>query len=304
MELVSSIQQAILAFVTACNQSGYKPLVQEVEQWLKDPEPEEAVYRTERIDRPSVQLQTGSISRMIEGIYAEQLKEIREHVTAIAGAGLSSVTLPRERRVEVSPAEGPVSHLVRIGWLETVLVGEIERIQVTELGDALLRALERHNQDDPEVGLVVLDREDPLAYPRLVGRLHEAGAGLLVDPYLEVDALHHVVVSTRLSRLLVLDNGRNGSRLGAITTYLGGRLTRPIQVRSSPDLHDRVVISEDAEVLTIGSSLNGLHKHTTMIVPVPSAGAPALVEYYDNLWKEARSLGEAHDEEQTDSGTS
>lgn len=174
-------------------------------------------------------------------------------------------------------------------------------MRITDLGAALLAAAERDEPQHGDVDLIVLDRDDSLAYPKLVARLHDVGEGLLVDPYLEVSALHTLLTSTRLARVLVLDNGRNGSKLAALTTHLTStRLPREIEVRSSAELHDRVVVSAEGEVLTIGSSINGLNKHTTALVQVPAPGAATMRDYYERLWSDATPLGASPPDENSD----
>lgn len=313
VEIVTPAQQCLLGFVAACERSGYNPTVDEVSLWLDDPEPRDAEYGYEPVPG-SASLDThepvaGALSRMIEGIAADRAASAANYMRLAAtgnkhpsiehyldlvqkytaGAG-GQQPRKRLRRVEVEPAEGDVEHLVRIGWLVRVSKDSRERVRLSDLGRALLTSAESNAGDEGGVGLVVLDRDDPLSYPRLVARLNDVGDGLLVDPYLEVAALHNIVISTQIERVMIGGGPRNRNRVGAISTYLGGALDRPIEVRTSEELHDRVAISTAGEVLTIGSSINGLNKHTTMIVPVPSVGAQALVSYYDDLWEKGVKL--------------
>lgn len=299
MDIVTPAQNRALAFVSECNRSGYRPSSVEIETWLSNPDPKEGVYKTEAVKNPARFFETAAIGgntigRMLEGMLAEN-----ERFSAAVRDLYPSSRLPKDfwstrtRRVEVTPPETTVAHLIRLEWLayeEHTTRGD--EVRITDLGTALLAAAERDEPQQGDVDLIVLDRDDPLAYPKLVARLHDVGEGLLVDPYLEVSALHTLPASTRLTRFLVLDNGRNGSKLAALTTHLASsRLPREIEVRSSTELHDRVILSAEGEVLTIGSSINGLHKHTTALVQVPAPGAATIKEYYERLWSAAIPLG-------------
>lgn len=313
VEIVTPAQQCLLGFVAACERSGYNPTVDEVSLWLDDPEPREAEYRYEPI-AGSASSDThapvaGTLSRMIEGIAADHapagksyarllatgnkhpsIANYRNLVQKYTAGAAGQQPRKRLRRVEVEPAEGDVEHLVRIGWLVQVSKGSHERVRLSDLGRALLTSAQNSVDDEGGVGLVILDRDDPLSYPRLVARLNDVGDGLLVDPYLELSDLHNIVVSTQIERVMIGSGPRNQKRVVGISTYLASVPHRPIEVRTSEELHDRVAISTAGEVLTIGTSINGLSKHTTMIAPVPSVGARALVNYYDELWERATEL--------------
>lgn len=124
----------------------------------------------------------------------------------------------------------------------------------------------------------------PLAYPILVGQLAAAGPGLLVDPYLKLADLHTIVVSTQLTRLLVSGKTNNRGDVGAMLACLGnGSLSRRVEVRSSTGLHDRVLMADDGDVLTVGTSLNGVGKTTTVVSPMPSPARESLRDEYERL---------------------
>jgi len=124
----------------------------------------------------------------------------------------------------------------------------------------------------------------PLAYPILVGQLAAAGPGLLVDPYLKLADLHTIVVSTQLTRLLVSGKTNNRGEVGAMLACLGkGSLSRRVEVRSSTGLHDRVLMADDGDVLTVGTSLNGVGKTTTVVSPMPSPARESLRDEYERL---------------------
>lgn len=312
MDIVTTVQHRALTFVSECNRSGHRPSSVEIETWLSNPDPKEGVYRTEAVKNPAQFFETAAfgentIARILEGMRAQNAERFSSAARALYPSPRLSKDFwtTRTRRVEVTPPETTVAHLIRLQWLsceEHATRGD--EVRITELGGALLAAAERDEPQQGDVDLIVLDRDDPLAYPKLVARLHDVGEGLLVDPYLEVSALHTLLTSTRLARFLVLDNGRNGSKLAALTTHLAStRLPREVEVRSSAELHDRVIVSAEGEILTIGSSINGLHKHTTALVQVPAPGAATMKDYYERLWSTSTPLGASRtDEDSEDDG--
>ncbi|MFE0590319.1 hypothetical protein [Micromonospora echinospora] len=196
-----------------------------------------------------------------------------------------------------------MEHLVRLTWLEKVAApqGDDSGLRLTDLGCALLRDAETEEESDEDISVVVLGREDPLAYPILVGQFAAAGAGLLVDPYLKLADLHTIVVSTQLTRLLVSRKAPNRGVVASMEAYLDSQsLARPIEVRSSSKLHDRVLIADDGDVLTVGTSLNGIGKTTMVMTPIPSPARESLRSEYERLWSEATLVGPSPAEEEAD----
>jgi len=103
-------------------------------------------------------------------------------------------------------------------------------------------------------------------------------AQLATTQILKLNDLHMILLSTQLTRLLV--SGKHNEReIGALRTYLAsGSLSRKIEVRSSTKLHDRVLLTNEGDVLTIGTSLNGVGRTTTVMTPIPRPAREALAE--------------------------
>ncbi|ODR15989.1 hypothetical protein BHQ23_31490 [Mycobacterium gordonae] len=160
------------------------------------------------------------------------------------------------------------------------------------MGRALFRSHEREDSDE-DVSVVVLGKDDPLAYPMLVGHLAAAGPGLLVDPYLQLDELHMVVVSTGLTRILVSGKPRHKRVVASMRAYLdSASLPRRVEARASTALHDRVLIADaEEQVLTLGTSLNGVGKVTTVLSPMPEKAREVLRADYAQLWNDAELVG-------------
>ncbi len=56
-------------------------------------------------------------------------------------------------------------------------------------------------------------------------------------------------------------------------------------------LHDRLLIADDGDVLTLGTSLNGVGKTTTVMSPVPPPARDSLKDEYERLWASATLVG-------------
>lgn len=257
MQILSETQHRTLAFVHACGRGGYRPTVTEVEEWLDNPQPEGALW--------------------------EPLSALARGTALTIAQAFSSIMSRRTRE-----AESDVDHLVKIGWL----VVDEERVGLSELGRALLHDAELEVAEESGVSVVVLGRDDPLAYPQLIGHLAGLGAGLLVDQYLRLEQLHQLVQSTQIDRVLVsaLDNMK--SARSAMTTYLDSpSMLRPIEVRASGGLHDRLMAADSGEVHTVGTSLNGIGRVTTVITPLPTIAAAAMAAEAQAHWSSAETVG-------------
>ncbi|OBG00708.1 hypothetical protein A5773_04260 [Mycobacterium sp. 852014-52450_SCH5900713] len=287
MDILSEEQYAVLGFIAACNRSGYSPKAAEVTLWRKRPIPAPAEYRTFQrgpISSLGALGQVSALTRMIDTTYSQYVRSFAKLAGVFYDEGTS--------RELIKAAESVIDHLVYLGWLEKVTdSGEDSRLRLTDIGNALLRDREREAATEDDVSVVVLGNGDPLAYPLMVGQLANAGAGYLVDPYLKLDVLHMVVMNTHLTRVLVSPKTGKGV-LPAMRTYLDSpSLARRVELRESGGLHDRYVFAEDKSAFMLGTSLNGVGKTTTVLVPIPSPARETLRDTYERLWEEATLIG-------------
>ncbi|MDS1116385.1 hypothetical protein RD149_21815 [Gordonia westfalica] len=313
VNILTDQQYALLTFIAACNRNSYDPTEEEVMLWWDNRQPAPAEYKTVEVPSvfsgPSSPLsslssaslfgRSESLSKMFETMLADRVWG------GLGGSGYITRYLQNTRRELVKPAETTLEHLVRLTWLEEIGPDESPArppaLRLTKLGHALLRDRERESADSEDVSVVVLQVDDPLAYPQLVGQLANAGEGLLVDPYLKLADLNRIVVSTSLTRLLVTGVKSNQSEIAAMQTYLDSpSLSRHVEVRSSMELHDRLLIADDEEepILTLGTSLNGVGRKLTVLSPVPSSEHSTLRDAYETIWENAELVGPEYDEDE------
>lgn len=297
MDVLTDEQYEILAFIAICNRRNYRPTEQEVSLWRENPEPRPAKYRW--VSDPSAEgLPPGLLQQSMMQAVAN-LQPITAQINAAVAAAATGWMrtlgpINSGRRELVTSAETVISHLVRLSWLERVDERGKDRVglRLTDLGHALYSDVEINDATEEDLSVVVLGKDDPLAYPMLIGHLAGVGPGLLVDPYLKLDGLHALVVSTQLTRVLVSAQPSNVGVLAAMQVHLDSTsLSRNIEVRASKELHDRVVIGDEGDVYTLGSSLNGVGRKTTVFTPMPDSAAQALEDEYEELWEAATLVG-------------
>lgn len=307
VNILTETQYELLSFVAACNGSSYYPTVGEVELWRTKRNPKEAEYRTVEVEPPSIFADgvvqgaakladqifgtagAGTMSRILDPFGATGG---RHAGLSLAGSMADMYRQPRTRRELVKKAELPTEHLVTLTWLEQV--SGRAGLRITDLGLALLQDREREGPAETDV-TVVLAKDDPIAYAKLMGSISKVGAGLLIDPYLDVEILHRLLLSTGITRVLVFADRSNikNKNLPAIETHLSGILPRGnIEVRKTTDLHDRYVIAdEDGEVLMLGTSLNGVTKKNTALISLPEPAAKATRDAHEKIWDNAELVG-------------
>ncbi|KPM55666.1 hypothetical protein ACG83_10275 [Frankia sp. R43] len=181
-----------------------------------------------------------------------------------------------------------VDSLLRMRWL----YGD-SGLSLSSLGQAMLAEAERAEVEEPEAAavVVVLDREDPLSYPRLVGQLVKAGAGTLVDQYMNLEQFMMVLQDTALARVLL--GTKTSARIQAEikTLCASPAIPRSVEVRVATErVHDRFLVSDDDSVYTLGGSLSTVGKSTTVITPVPESGADGIRSRIEEWWKKAEII--------------
>lgn len=295
MEIVSGDQYEVLSFIDACNSQQHNPPTEAVLLWFQNRTPREARYRTVRrksdmssssITSPLV---TPGIFQDIMAPYKEFLQEYRK---SIFGTWNTAGVESGYRREIVTPAETIIEHMVRLTWIEERPTPGQEELglRVTKLGGALLRHAAAGTTTHRNTEVVVFDKNDPLAYPQLIGFFADQGPGLLIDPYLKLKDIETLITHTHLTRLLVSGKksgrGGNDSILVQVQIYSDTvGFSRRVEIRSSTELHDRAVLTDEGEVYTIGTSLNGIGRTATTMVTMPSSVRDRLKQEYEQLWE-------------------
>ncbi|MDB5178230.1 MAG: hypothetical protein JWN01_173 [Patescibacteria group bacterium] len=259
MKITTESQHHTLAFIDACNRSGYTPHRAEVVKWLKDPQPK--------------------IAGDIAGLFGRTIQEMLGN--AVLGV----------------PGEDAVEHLLRLGWLsgdETglslspvgqALLGAAERSDL-QIGEGSVVVL---SGEDPFAYARLIGFIAKLGPVLLVDPYFR------LDQFIQVvtnTAVDRVLISKQ-------HKGSKEDIAALRVGLDSKSLPRSIELRASTDsaLHDRMIVTKTGDVYTLGSSLSSIGSHTTVLTPVPSLGAQALQATAEKWWKDAEIIDPAKERE-------
>jgi len=187
-----------------------------------------------------------------------------------------------------SPAEPILNWLSRLGWLER---GE-STVRITQLGRAVLRAVEHQQRDVQLPTEVTLGPDEPFDYGRVLARIAEQRDALLVDPFLQTDQLVDIVHRTAVTRVLVgSDRQYDAERRGlaeALSRTIG--LDRPFYVGVSSELHDRYVIPPSGPVGFLATSLSRGGERIAVMGTIEPPVADSIRRTYEDVWSRATPL--------------
>lgn len=195
--------------------------------------------------------------------------------------------------------ETPLVWLYRVNWLD--IHGPSENIEdgdtvtITRLGRAALASLDEAvaAAEAAPATSVTLDKGDPIALAKVIGRISEAGPAALVDRYFREEAFLPVVQRTGVTRVLM---GPTEARVAAIEQALSDYSTdRPFEVRvdEEDEYHDRYVIPDDdrGAILALGTSMSGVGARHSMMVEIKDAAVTsAMRSTFERVWDGARVL--------------
>jgi hypothetical protein len=194
----------------------------------------------------------------------------------------------RSVRQLLTEAETVSEYLIRMDWAAW---DSAETYQMTSLGRAFLAgALQEEaelSDHDSLPRTVILDPQDPMSQIDLAQATSNAGAGMLVDPYLKPESLVWLVGSTQITRALIKppDKGLGTHQMGLGVIRGAERLE--LRVTSSKEFHDRAIVGEDGSVTLVGSSINGVGRHLTTLVTLSADDSKSLRKRLEALFEEA-----------------
>lgn len=178
------------------------------------------------------------------------------------------------------PGETVAKWLVRLNWLAM----DGGRVELTELGQAVLRGADEQEIETELPFRIVLDPKDPLSYAKLIGRIADVGDALLVDPFFGLDQLLIILQSTSVTRVLVGPKTKTGTLAAALNSLT---LPREFAIRVSGEVHDRFIIPKAGPVDALGTSLNGVGKKFTVMTTLDAPVADTIRSKHEDLWRAA-----------------
>lgn len=191
---------------------------------------------------------------------------------------------------EDGPPESFLDSLIRLGWLCRAATAT-NRLLITDLGRALLRAEKAEEADAADV--LILSRDDPLAYATLIGAIAELDRPLIVDPYLKAEHLVDLIEYTSADRFLVGPKvGVGPSATMQMLVDAPSPRRHELREAAAGELHDRYIVSTDA-VYSIGTSMNGVKKTGTLLMPLPDIAASTIRTAMEGVWDGATTLAKS-----------
>jgi hypothetical protein len=243
------------------------------------------------VQRQGRRLTAGEFSRYASRPKRRTLTQSPAAAATLQGIASALKNIPGSKR----QVEGPLPYMVRLGWVRIDWEEEDEemensQIEITDLGRAVLSALEEGSAEESLPTTLVLGKGDPIAKARLVGAIAEAGKCALVDPYFTADDLIGIIQRTDTTRVLTGPNDK--ARLAALAQGWGDlSIPRAFDIRTSDEFHDRFVIPVDGSIMQIGTSLGGVGKRASIAVRMgDDAASKSVRATFEAAWSKAAPL--------------
>ena len=265
--ILTKDQRRGLNFVAVANAGGNRPTAKQITEWVFQP-----VRRLGGRGELVTPRSPGMLSSLFSGIKMPAIDTERIF-------GTPAVYGPAK------PAEGYVQHLLRLGWLELASLGD--GLVVTALGRALLREVDDDDADQSTVTLLASD--SPLAYPQLIGHIAESGEAFVIDAYIGLQQFNDLMINTSTKRVLIGPNVKAGDIAGIATMMATNPGRIEVRQATARVLHDRFIIG-DLGVHTIGASLNGVGKTTTVLMPMPDMVSDQIKVEAESWWLAAQAV--------------
>lgn len=267
VELADETGHRALFYVAAVQRQGYALMIDEFEEYIRQPQ------RTPGVPPREGQRVPAHLAPALR--LSEQVRRSLLAVVPTVEVGGSPGR----------PGESVLSWLTRLSWLDV----DNGRVRITPLGTAVLGALEQQSLEMEAPLEIVLDQGDPFAVARVIGEVADLGRCALVDPYFNMDRLLAITQLTGVERLLTGPRGEK--RLTELAVALDAvDVDRPFEVRKVDVFHDRYAIPEGGPLLAIGSSLGHLGTRFSGMVRLAEGGSSdAIRAKFEEAWERRRA---------------
>jgi len=142
--------------------------------------------------------------------------------------------------------------------------------------------------------VVVLSDKSPLSYARFVMEIARYDDCMLADPFFQVDNLPDILEYTNCTRILTRDSQKSQKeRIAGLSVALKNiNPQRGLQIRVSRhrEFHDRYIITPSGPILAIGTSVNGVGTHFSVLVEIDEPVASLIRDRYREFWDQAEVL--------------
>jgi hypothetical protein len=207
--------------------------------------------------------------------------------------GPAGLTLGRAFAALASFQLSVSQRFLHLGWLK---LDRRTWVRLTPLGSAVLRELDAQEGVVDAPVAVVVKPDDPMAYARVIEHIARYDEVLLVDPYLDIDSFALLLGHTSVNRVLTSRKGTHGkARIASLVAALSSTTVEsPPQIRVGEDLHDRYVIPATGPIEHLGTSLNGVGKHISVMTVLHDPVAAEVRALMGQAWTDAKPLEPVH----------
>lgn len=158
-------------------------------------------------------------------------------------------------------------------------------VTVTRLGKVVLDAAEERESLTSQPEDILLGADDEWALGDVLRVMRAAGPCLFVDPFCKEPQLNELAKHTETARVLIgpkVASEHFDLTLGSI------RPPRSLELRVSPNIHDRYVIPDGGQVLVLGTSLTGIGKSKpSVLVHLGDDLSGKIRQAHEELWTRA-----------------
>lgn len=181
--------------------------------------------------------------------------------------------------------ESQIDRLARVRWMEI----NQDVVEISDLGRAVLRALDKDELRGEPPAEVILDPKDPFSYARVIGRIARHGNALIADPYFRLDQLLDIVQRTEVTRVLTSTKISKAERAALATAVQSLNLPRSFEIRvaDGKEMHDRYFIPAKGPVEFLGTSLNQVGQKFTVVAPIDDPAATVIRKSFEDLWSKS-----------------
>lgn len=155
-------------------------------------------------------------------------------------------------------------------------------VRLTRLGQILLNQAREVDELAAQPQDILLAAGDEWASGDLLRAVRQSGPCMVVDPYCREPELNELARHTETTRVLI---GPQVASEDFGLTLEALRAPRQIEVRVSPDIHDRHVIPDAGPVLAFGASLNRIGQDkASILVRLSDSMSGVVRRTYLGLW--------------------
>ncbi|KOA47834.1 hypothetical protein BAAM0483_09175 [Bifidobacterium animalis subsp. animalis MCC 0483] len=186
-----------------------------------------------------------------------------------------------------------VKYLENVGWIK---VNEDNRIRITSFGKSLIRGISEQTENEDSGFSTIFKADDPFVYGKLFQALSDERHELLVDPYFKFNLIY-LFKDTSIRKFIIRDKVENKENKEIKAIQFGlwrlqeqGQNNYEFRIAKSKEMHDRFLKDKDGKVYTLGVSINGIGKHTSMMIECPKSLQSDASTYVQRLWESATPI--------------